>query len=127
MKKDLCALENKPQRKANAFNRMYHKIQQWTVGLCAAVFTVFAAAMPVGAVNINDKMTTETMIEGIIDFVISVAKWMGFVVVAMGVFMFIMAYKDDNAEQQSKAARFAIVGALLIGLESILKLTGLVQ
>lgn len=115
-------------KKQNMFSCCYDKIKKWTLHLCATICTVFAFAMPAAAdtVKINDDMTTETMIGGIIGFIIEVARYMGFVVVAAGIFMFVFAYKDDNAEAQSRAARFAVVGAILLSLKTILKLTGLI-
>lgn len=119
--------EKNANRESNALSRCFDKIQQWTLGVYAAICTLFAAALPAGAVTINDGMTTEKMIGGIIEFIIEVARYMGFVVVAAGIFMFVFAYKDDNAEAQSRAARFAVVGAILLSLKTILKLTGLIS
>lgn len=41
--------------------------------------------------------------------------------------MLIMAYKDDNSEQQTRGVRVAVVGAALMGLQALLRLTGLVS
>ena len=93
------------------------------------VFVVATFALPAFAegVTINTGMTTEGLVGGIIDFVCTAAMYIGFVIAAAGIFMFIMAYKDDNAESQSRGARMAVVGALLIGLKPLLKLTGLIK
>lgn len=99
-----------------------------TISVCAVAMLILAAmTSPAFAVSINTKLTTEGLVGGIIDFVIKVAFYVGFVITAAGIFMFVMAYKDDNSESQSRAARMAVVGAILIGLETILKLTGLVS
>lgn len=127
MKNSERLIEAKEQHKPNVLSRVYSKIEKWTAGVFAALCTSFAAVTPASAVKINDNLKTEDMVGGIVGFIIEVAKWMGLVVVAAGIFMFIFAYKDDNAEAQSRAARFAVVGALLLGLEGILKLTGLVE
>lgn len=106
------------------------KIKKWTMGLCASICTFIATTLPAFAadpVKIKDGVSTTTMIGGIIGFIIEVAKYMGFVVVASGIFMFVFAYKDDNAEAQSRAARFAVVGAILLSLKPILSLTGLIE
>ena len=112
---------NKPARsKNNKFSK---------VVAVAATFTLLLAvlAVPAFAAEINTGLTTETLVGGIIEFVCQVAMYIGFVIAAAGIFMFIMAYKDDNTESQSRGARFAVVGALLIGLKPLLKLTGLTK
>lgn len=91
-----------------------------------AVVMTFMTSLPAYAVTINQNLTTEKLIGGIIDFIIKVAFYMGFVIVAAGIFMLILAFKDENAEGQSRAARFCVVGAIMIGLKLILLLTGLV-
>lgn len=117
----------KQNSQRSAVSRLFNKVKKWTVGACATICTALTFAVPASAVTINDNMDTKDMIGGIIGFIIEVAKWMGLVVVAAGIFMFVFAYKDDNAEAQSRAARFAVVGALLLGLEAILKVTGLIS
>lgn len=113
--------------KQNKSLRLVQRVEKWTVGIGAAMFTLLATALPASAVTIKDDLTTESMIGGIIGLILEVAKWMGYVVIAAGIFMFIFAYKDDNAEAQSRAARFAVIGALLLGLGPILELVGLIK
>lgn len=77
--------------------------------------------------SINMNVTTDGMIGGIINFICEVAKYIGIVILASGIFMFVMAYKDDNAESQSRAARFAVIGAILLGLKTMFKLIGIIS
>lgn len=124
----ICKVDKKQQKQPNKILCFFEKTQKLIFSAFATLCSALMFAMPACAdVTVNDKLNTKTMIGGIIGFVIEVAKWMGLVVVAAGIFMFVFAYKDDNAESQSRAARFAVVGALLIGLESILELTGLIS
>lgn len=126
MKNSSCLVEK--NQKQTILSSRIAKIKKWTAGVCASICAIFATTLPASAaVTINDNLTTESMIGGIIEFIIEVARWMGFVVVAAGIFMFVFAYKDDNAEAQSRAARFAVVGAILLSLKTILTLTGLIS
>lgn len=85
-------------------------------------------ALPVSAAtSINTGANTATVVGGILDVVFQVAMYMGFIIAGTGVFTFIMAFKDDNAESQSRGARLAVVGAILIGLKAIVSLTGLIS
>ena len=44
-----------------------------------------------------------------------------------GVFSLVLAYKDDNSEGQSRAIRLLVIAGVLIGLESFLKLAGILS
>lgn len=76
------------------------------------------------ASKIKTNLNTDTLVGGIIDVICEISKYTGIVVVASGAFMLFFAYKDDNAEQQSRAVRFLIVGALAMGLKTFLKMIG---
>lgn len=110
------------QKTSNVFRKV------WT-GMCAVFAGLMAYAAPAYAdpVKVETNLTTEGVVGGIVGFIVDVAKWIGIVVVVSGIFMFIFAYKDDNAESQSRAIRFAVIGALMIGLELILKTAGLIK
>lgn len=84
-------------------------------------------AMPALAVTINQNANTASVVGGILDVVFKVAMYMGFIIAGAGIFTFIMAFKDDNAESQSRGARLAVVGAILIGLKAVVQLTGLIS
>lgn len=76
--------------------------------------------------TIKTDLSTDAMIGGIVDFICKVAFYIGAVVLVSGIFMFIFAYKDDNAESQSRAIRFAVIGAVLLGLKQMLNLIGII-
>ena len=105
--------------------------QQKFVKIAVAVMTlvmmISSLAIPAFATSINTSAAPTNVVSGIIDFICTVAMYIGFVVTASGIFMFIMAYKDDNAESQSRGARMAVVGALLIGLKPLLKLVKIIR
>ena len=77
--------------------------------------------------TVADDLSIAGVVGGILDIIFTIAKYIGIVITCAGVFMFVMAYKDDNAESQARGARMAVVGALLIGLKTLVTLTGLIS
>lgn len=120
-------------KRPNLLADRFSKIQKWIVGVCATFMGMVASVVPVSAEGeedipvIKSDLETEVMLGGIINFICSVARYMGIVIVAAGIFMLIFAYKDDNAEAQSRAVRFAVIGAVMLSLKTILGWTGLIE
>ena len=77
--------------------------------------------------KVNTNQSVDKILGGIVDFICQVGQYVGAVVLVSGIFMFILAYKDDNAESQSRAIRFAIVGAVLMSLKVMLKTVGVIS
>ena len=104
---------------------------------CAKVIyaAILAAIMPVfyvgtnycSRVSVNTNATTENVLGGVIGVIIEIAKYVGIVLAISGVFMLILAYKDDNADGQSRAVRLVVVAVALLGLRTLLKVTGLIS
>ena len=97
------------------------------VSVCAVAVFAATSAMPAKAVTINENATTETVVGGILDVIFNIAFWIGVVITVIGVFSFLLSFKDDNAESQSRGIRLAIVGGSLIGLKLLIKMTGLIS
>lgn len=89
-----------------------------------ALYTVMPAS---AATSINDKATTASVVGGILDVVFNIALYLGIVIAVIGIVSFIIAFKDDNAESQSRGIRLAIVGTALIGIKVLIKMTGLIK
>lgn len=117
----------KPANSRKASRKDYRKFKKIALTVMTSVLLMACMAVPAFASSINTSITTDSLVFGIIDFICTAAMYIGFVIVASGIFMFVMAYKDDNAESQSRGARFAVVGALLIGLKPLLKLVKIIK
>ena len=66
----------------------------------------------------NDaKMESGGIVAASIDMIMSVFPWIGAFFVVAGVFKLIMAYRSDNPEGQSGAAKDIVIGALFIGFK----------
>ena len=105
----------------------YGKAKKYFVVTYATMIMASLTAIPASAVTINQNANTASVVGGILDVVFKVAMYMGFIIAGAGIFTFIMAFKDDNAESQSRGARLAVVGAILIGLKAVVQLTGLIS
>lgn len=77
-------------------------------------------------VQINQSATVDGVLGGVMEIVFKIAFWVGAVLGVSGIFMLILAYKDDNADGQSRAVRLVVVALLLIGLQQLVRLTGLI-
>lgn len=106
---------------------IYSKIKTKLFTASVALMTAVSASVPASAVTVNTNMNTEQLLGGIVDFICKLALYIGIVIVATGIFMLIMAYKDDNSEQQTRGVRVAVVGAALVGFQALLRLTGLIS
>lgn len=106
----------------------YGKAKKFFAVTYATLIMASLTAMPAAAATtIKKNVDTATVVGGILDVIFDVAMYMGFIIAGAGIFTFIMAFKDDNAESQSRGARLAVVGAILLGLKTIVSLTGLIQ
>ena len=103
------------------------RVKRGLVAASATVTTAIMMATPAAATTINPNATTESVIGGILDVIFQIAFYLGIVIAIIGVVSFILAFKDDNAEQQSRGIRLAIVGTALIGIKFLIQLTGLIK
>lgn len=78
-------------------------------------------------IKVNTNMDTNKMVGGIVDIILEISKYMGVIIAITGIFMTVVAYKDDNAEQQSRGVRLAVVGGVLLGLKTLLSATGIIS
>ena len=70
--------------------------------------------------------TAESVMSGVISIIFKIAFYVGTVLCISGIFQLIMAYKDDNADGQSRAVRLVVVSLALLSLETLVTLTGLI-
>ena len=96
--------------------------------LALALMTAFVLS-PAGTfcVQVNQGATVDGVLGGVMEIVFKIAFWVGAVLGVSGIFMLILAYKDDNADGQSRAVRLVVVALLLIGLQQLVRLTGLIS
>lgn len=77
--------------------------------------------------HINATVDMDTLFGGIVDIIIKMSSYVGMILVIGGIFQLILAYKDDNADAQSKSIRHIVVGASLMGLRIFLVMAGIIS
>lgn len=83
--------------------------------------------MPTLCTRIDTNLDLDALGGGVIDLICKIALYVGVIMAAGGVFSLILAYKDDNADGQSRAIRVVVVGAALIGLRMLLGVVGIIK
>lgn len=77
--------------------------------------------------RINTNLNMDTLFASMAGIVIKIAFYVGALITVGGVFSLIVAYKDDNADGQTRAVRLIVVGVCLVGFESLLKMAGIIS
>lgn len=113
----------------NKIKNVYENIKTKLYGAAITVISAITTAVPASAarVNINENTDIGVLIGSIVEFICKIAFYIGIVVLIIGIFMLVMAYKDDNSEQQTRGVRVAVVGAALVGFRMLLQVAGLIS
>lgn len=96
----------------------YDKCKGAYYGTMAAVTTGVLAA-PALASGTGSTASINGVFTQIMGILYDIAKFMGVGIVAYAIFSWILAMKDDNADGQSRAIRFLVVGIALTLLGTI--------
>lgn len=75
--------------------------------------------------TINANMDLDTLFGGVVDIIIQIAFYIGGVLTIGGVMSLLLAYKDENADAQSRAVRLIVIGGALLGLRTLLQMAGI--
>ncbi len=101
-------------------NKVLNKCKPALLAVATVLASTAGYALP-GADTSPDQLVTS-----IIGIVLTLARYIGIVLIVTGVFQLVMAYKDDNADAKTRGVQLAIVGVILVGLKAILTAAGLV-
>lgn len=96
------------------------------LGLIAGVSTAMVSPLALfNKVTVNENLTQGDGIGAIMAIIFEVSKYIGMVSVVMGVFLTVQSFMSDNPEKRNQGVTLAIVGAVLIGLKTLLKTAGI--
>ena len=101
---------NKPVRKLNTFS-------MWLSTMILVTCPTLCAP---------PSLTMDQLYDNIIGFLCTLARYVGGVLLAYGIWQLIMAIREQNGEQQTRAITFAFSGVALIGLKSLLQMVGVI-
>lgn len=110
----------------NTFTKIKTKLQYVAIALMTTVTAAMPTTASAATVTINPNTNTNALIGSIVEFICQIAFYIGIVVLITGVFMLVMAYREDNSEQQTRGVRVAVVGAALVGFRVLLQTAGLI-
>lgn len=103
--------------------KLFTKSKALAVGAGTALLSPVKAM----ALTVNPGLTQEAGIGAILTIIFQVAFYIGAVGVVMGVFLTVQSFMSDNPEKRNQGITLAIVGAVLMGLETLMKTAGIVQ
>lgn len=98
--------------------------------LCAALLslmTMVTSIAPTFCAKINSTLDMDTLFGNMAEIIIKIAFYAGAIIAIGGIFALILAYKDDNADGQTRAVRLIVVGLLLVGFRAVLTLAGIIS
>ena len=101
---------------ANGFD----KTKVASVAATTAVMVGMSQVMPVFCALNPDGIDIETIIGSILGIILTIAMYVGVVLLTYAVFQLVMSFKNDDAEGQSRATQLLGVSAVLIGLKKLM-------
>lgn len=101
---------------ANGFD----KTKVASVAATTAVMVGMSQVMPVFCALNPDGIDIETIIGSILGIILTIAMYVGVVLLTYAVFQLVMSFKNDDAEGKSRATQLLVVSAVLIGLKKLM-------
>ena len=118
--------DNKEQTNQNVYEILDRVKRVGIVGFMS-MMTMAATTVPARADTLNPTVDIDTLFGGVVDIICQIAMYMGGFLVIAGAISLILAYKDENSEQQTRAVRLIVVGAALMGLKPLLHTAGILK
>ena len=91
-----------------------------------SLMTGFMATCPTLCAKIKNDINMDDLFGNMAEIIIKLAFYVGAIIAIGGIFSLILAYKDDNADGQTRAVRLIVVGAVLVGFRTILQIAGII-
>ena len=101
---------------ANGFD----KTKVASVAATTAVMVGMSQVMPVFCALNPDGIDIETIIGSILGIILTIAMYVGVVLLTYADFQLVMSFKNDDAEGKSRATQLLVVSAVLIGLKKLM-------
>lgn len=76
-------------------------------------------------IAVDEDANMDTIVGGIIGFILDLARYVGVVLLVYGIYQVYMAFKDDNADSKIKGISFCIMAVGLITIKTIIGPNGL--
>lgn len=119
MKKHLSSVKTTAARVGSIvtapIRRLYMALTALAISLMMAAPTYCTTYKP-------SDLTMDGIFNGMVNVITKIALYVGGLIAVGGLFSLVMAYKDDNADGQSRAVRLIVIGIVLIGFDVLLSL-----
>lgn len=98
---------------------------RWLYGVMSSLAVATMMMAPTYC-KINSNIDMDNLFANMADIIIKIAFYVGALIAIGGIFSLVIAYKDDNADGQTRAVRLIVVGVVLIGFKTILQIAGII-
>lgn len=102
-------LRNGKEKLSQSINRWYMSI--WAAGMVTMMSVEPTLCAP----------SMKEIFNSMLDIIYEIAFYVGAVICVMGIFNWVLAMKDENADGQSRAIKFVVIGIALVALKTLLR------
>lgn len=95
--------------------------------LLLGMFSTLLVMQPTMCVNFKTNLSMDSLMGGMGEIIIQIALYIGIFIIVSGVLQLLLAYKDDNAEGQTRAIRLLVIGIALVGFRVLLRTAGIIS
>ena len=95
--------------------------------LLLGMFSTLLVMQPTMCVTFKTNLSMDSLMGGMGEIIIQIALYIGIFIIVSGVLQLLLAYKDDNAEGQTRAIRLLVIGIALVGFRVLLKTAGIIS
>lgn len=123
MKNKLIQLQDKIEN-----NKISLKIKRKIVAFLSPMLVILSPYVAYADISgVNMDVDENTAFAGMINVVIKIAKYVGIALLIVGVITFLEAQSSENPERKTTSIKLFATGVGLVGIEFLLKATGLVN
>lgn len=98
----------------------FDKTKVASAAATTAVMVGMSQVMPVFCALNPDGIDIESIIGSILGIILTIAMYVGVVLLTYSIFQLVMSFKNDDAEGKSRATQLLVVSAVLMGLKKIM-------
>ena len=102
------------------------KLKKKIAPVIGAATIALATPVPALAVTIKSDLNPENVVGKILDYLLTAGQLVGGGVIIFAGITFALSISQENPDQQSRAIKFFVAGAFLVGLKAILKGIGVI-
>lgn len=126
MKTKVLSICGKAKEKAIQFGSFVKKNTLALVASAAAILPS-TAVMETFATKINTNVDEDGLMGGVLDIIFKIFRYIGILLLVWSIGMLVLAFKNEDADSKSRAMMMMVVSVVLVGIEAVVRLTGLIS